>query len=329
MSTSETSQKARKVSIVIPVYNGEETITECLQSVLDAEYPKKEIIVVDDGSTDRTLGILQNFSDRVRVIRRKHHGRTYALNEGWNRATGEIVYFIDADCVMEKNAISKVAPHFEKERVVGVWGEVKALNRSSILPLLNEASKIVSRREGVKTSSVAGANMALRRAFLKQVRGFEGGLGRTGEDVEILSKIENSGYEHIYEPNAVIHTKLPENLKETLKRSFRHAKIFPSVVERAKPPSGLRTIIRNLGYYGLLTVTLPLTLLDRLWIIPLILFLILLTKYSIRGVKIYRITKNRKTLFLYPFLQILLGYTRFLAYLSETGRIYRMIKTSD
>lgn len=327
MSKSQTSQGVRKVSIVIPVYNGEETIRECLLSVLDAEYPEKEVIVMDDGSTDKTPEILEEFSDRARVFRNEHRGRSPALNEGWRIATGEIVYFVDADCVMDKDAISRIVSHFEDEGVVGVWGEVKALNRSRLLPLINEASMIVSRREGVKISSVAGANMSFRGAFLEEIGGFENAhplWGVTGEDVEIMYKMEVLGYKHRYEPKAIIYTELPETLKELLKKGFRNAKIFPRVVERAKTTSGLKTIMRNLGYYGLLTITFPLILVDRLWIIPVILFLTLLTKYFFRAVKIYRIVKNLKILFLYPFLEMLLGYTRFFAYLSELRRILKI-----
>lgn len=88
-----------RVSVVIPVYNGEQYIQETLESVLGQTYPDVEVIVVDDGSTDSTLDILASYGDRLRVFRQKNSGAAAARNKGIQEATGKWVAFVDADDV--------------------------------------------------------------------------------------------------------------------------------------------------------------------------------------------------------------------------------------
>lgn len=87
-----------KFSVVIPVYNREMQIRHCIDSVLSQDYPAFEVIVVDDGSTDRTAHIIQSITDpRLRYIRQVNKERGAARNNGWNNATGDYVTFLDSD----------------------------------------------------------------------------------------------------------------------------------------------------------------------------------------------------------------------------------------
>ncbi len=92
MNLSKTS-----ISIILPVYNGEKTIKACLSSLLNQTIPA-EIIVIDDGSTDKTLQILQkNFNSKIKLITQHHQGPAIARNKGAHLASGEILVFADAD----------------------------------------------------------------------------------------------------------------------------------------------------------------------------------------------------------------------------------------
>ena len=85
------------VSILIPVYNAEGFVAEAIQSALDQTWPAKEIIAVDDGSTDRSLEILKSFGLRIRVIEQENRGASAARNRALSEAQGEFIQYLDAD----------------------------------------------------------------------------------------------------------------------------------------------------------------------------------------------------------------------------------------
>ena len=92
-----------KISVIIPVYNGEKYIQRCIDSVFNQTYSNVEIIVVNDGSTDNTENILKSYSNIV-LINKKNEGVSRARNTGLSLATGDYVYFCDADDYLEKDA---------------------------------------------------------------------------------------------------------------------------------------------------------------------------------------------------------------------------------
>lgn len=93
-----------RVSVIVPVYNASRYINECINSLINQSYPNIEIIVVDDGSTDDSLRVLQSYSSIV-VLRQKNKGASAARNYGLSVATGELVQFLDADDYIGENKI--------------------------------------------------------------------------------------------------------------------------------------------------------------------------------------------------------------------------------
>lgn len=97
-----------QVSIIIPVYNGEQTLAKCLKSIFDQTFRDFKIIVVDDGSTDQTPIILSHFTDTVTIIEQENRGAAAARNAGAAKATGEFLLFCDADIILEPNALATI-----------------------------------------------------------------------------------------------------------------------------------------------------------------------------------------------------------------------------
>jgi len=103
-----------KVSIVIPVYNAQEYLKECLESAVNQEYQPCEIIAVNDGSTDGSLEILQKYSDKIRIINKKNGGTASALNVGINIMSGDWFKWLSADDVLYPETISELIKEIKK-----------------------------------------------------------------------------------------------------------------------------------------------------------------------------------------------------------------------
>src|SRR4029077_15981900 len=109
------------------VRDGEATLAHCLRSILAGSYPAEclEVVVVDNGSRDRSLEIATHFPVRTVVERRR--GRSRARNTGIAHSRGEIVAFIDADCIASRDWLERLTDWFRSEDVWGVAGEIVPL----------------------------------------------------------------------------------------------------------------------------------------------------------------------------------------------------------
>ena len=101
----------KKISIIVPVYNLEKYLPRCLNSVCNQTYKNLEIILVDDGSTDKSSDICDNWAkkdSRIIVIHKKNGGVSSARNAGIKKATGEYIHFVDGDDWLELNCYEKI-----------------------------------------------------------------------------------------------------------------------------------------------------------------------------------------------------------------------------
>ena len=112
------------VSIIIPVYNAEQYIRKCIDSVLSQTYSLVEIILIEDGSTDGSAAICDEYGRkdaRVKIIHKLNEGVSVARNVGIEHATGDYVTFLDADDLMQKNCIANLIHAMDYSLVVGIW----------------------------------------------------------------------------------------------------------------------------------------------------------------------------------------------------------------
>ncbi len=108
----------KKVSIIVPVYNMEQVLGKCIADLLSQTYPNIEIILVDDGSTDRTLQVCQEFASRdqrIKVVHTHNQGCSMARNTGMEQADGYYAFFMDADDNLEADAIEVMVDTMERE----------------------------------------------------------------------------------------------------------------------------------------------------------------------------------------------------------------------
>lgn len=117
-----------KVSVIIPVYNSEKYISDCLDSILTQTYRDIEIVVVDDGSTDETFEICkkyQNIDERIVALRKKNGGVSSARNMGIKKASGEYILFVDSDDMVPENFVEEMINNVDNDSVMVVCGFVE------------------------------------------------------------------------------------------------------------------------------------------------------------------------------------------------------------
>src|SRR6185437_2092788 len=103
-----------KVSIIIPVYNTEKYLDECIQSALNQTYHDIEIIAVNDGSKDNSLNILEQYSDKIKIISKSNGGTASALNVGIKNMNGQWFKWLSADDLLHPTAIEELVNVAEK-----------------------------------------------------------------------------------------------------------------------------------------------------------------------------------------------------------------------
>lgn len=164
------------VSIIIVASNDEALITDCLVSVLQMDYPpeRREVLVVDNGSTDRTAEIIQRFP--VRYLREERRGKSYGRNRGIEASTGEILAFTDPDCVVSSRWLCELVRAFDDDGVGAVGGEI--LPFPGTTPAERYAFRRVSHSQRWLMNHphrpfAHAPNIALRRAVFEQIDLFD------------------------------------------------------------------------------------------------------------------------------------------------------------
>lgn len=222
------------ISILIPAHNEEKIIEETIQYASNLHYPHYEVIVINDGSTDRTSEILISLLDTYPLLRvvnvRKNKGKANALKQGVLAAKGELIATIDSDAVLDKDALRYIAPHFitpgNAERVGAVTGNPRIRNRSSLLAkiqLVEYASIIglIKRTQRVmgKVMTVSGVFVVFRKKALLQVDMWDTDL--ITDDIGVTWKLQRNFWDVRYEPQALCWMLVPETLRGIWKQRLR------------------------------------------------------------------------------------------------------------
>jgi peptidoglycan-N-acetylglucosamine deacetylase len=218
-----------EVTVLIPAYNEESVIVGTVRSALASTYPKLEILVIDDGSKDRTAELVRaNFSRdrRVRLILQSNHGKPAALNHGLSEAIGEIVVSIDADTIVDPDAVTRLVRHFADPSVGAVAGNVKVINRNRWITRWQALEYITSQNLEKRAFDllncipvVPGAVGAWRTDLLRSHHGFSGDT--VAEDTDLTLTIRRNGWKILYDETAIGRTEVPETVDALVKQRFR------------------------------------------------------------------------------------------------------------
>jgi poly-beta-1,6 N-acetyl-D-glucosamine synthase len=216
------------ISLIVPAYNEEKTIRKSIQSLLELDYPNYEIIMVDDGSRDKTFDEVKNFNtSKLKLIHQQNKGKANALNNGIKNSKGEIIVTVDADTTLKKDALRKVANRFAQNNKVGaIAGNVKVIPEKNSLNIIQGTEYTIGINLIRKAQSLLGCVMivpgpiaALRRDALEKAGYFSDDT--FAEDFDITMKILKQGYRVEYEDEAISYTDAPKTIEDLMKQRRR------------------------------------------------------------------------------------------------------------
>ncbi len=219
------------VSILVPCFNEEKVIKASLESLMAQTYPRFEILVIDDGSTDDTFLIAKNmeFNDgnrRLKAYTKTNGGKANALNFGIKEAKGDLFLSVDADSKLSADSLDLMVDYFQDEKIAAVAGSVYVTNTDNLWTRLQALEYI------------QGLNLVRNgQAYFKMVNIIPGPIGMFrksavegigmykddtyAEDCDLTLRLINKGYKIDYEIDAISYTEAPEQLLDLLKQRYR------------------------------------------------------------------------------------------------------------
>jgi cellulose synthase/poly-beta-1,6-N-acetylglucosamine synthase-like glycosyltransferase/peptidoglycan/xylan/chitin deacetylase (PgdA/CDA1 family)/spore germination protein YaaH len=221
-----------RVAVLIPAYNEEKVIVRTIRSVLNSDYSNLHVIVIDDGSSDRTSEVARQAyaaeiaAGRVQVLTKENGGKAAALNYALDRLTEEVYVGIDADTVIAPDAISKLIPHFEDPLIGAVAGNAKVGNRVNLWTRWQALEYITSQnfeRRALDLFNVVtvvpGAIGAWRTGPVKAVGGYP--INTVAEDADLTMGLLEFGLKVVYEDRSLAFTEAPIDAKGLMRQRFR------------------------------------------------------------------------------------------------------------
>lgn len=211
------------VSIIVPVKNQSMTIRKCIDSLLKLNYPKYEIIIVDNGSKDNSSVIVRRYKNKkIKLLFEQKPGAYNARNKGIRVARGSIIAFTDGDCVVHKDWLKFLVQPFKNIEICGVGGKVGVYQPKNEFELY--CNKFYHLNElYIRKSYLITANVAYRKKVLEEAGLFDGELP-SGGDVDMSWKTIKLGYKLCFEPRAFVAHIYKETPIEMFKKFFWHGK---------------------------------------------------------------------------------------------------------
>jgi len=237
-------QELPRVSIVVPVYNGERTIAACVNALLELDYPRRlvQTIVVDNNSTDNTPDVLQEF-EGIDVVFEPKQGAYQARNTGIEFAEHDLIAFTDADCIPKPDWLSRLVGCLNRQprRQAGkpalhcqlptddpaiVGGKVEAYPASNLVERYIDCRKILdqekmARETGFSLPFFVTANCLVRRDVFDRIGAFDTFFKIAG-DADLCWRAQVAGFRLTYCPDAVVIHRHRSNLLGLYSQSFEY-----------------------------------------------------------------------------------------------------------
>ncbi len=217
------SKKSYRVSVIIPAFNEAKVIAKTIKSILASDYPKEklEILVVDDGSGDKTYEIAKRFeSETIKVFTKPNGGKGSAINFALKRARGELIVTMDADTVVETDTLKNMVAHFHSDEVMSVTPGMLVQKPRTIWQRLQQIEYTlgVFLRKAFSTMNAIHVTPGAFAMYRKKFFDRHGGFDETSitEDMEVALRIQKHHYTIENCPEATVYTMAPFTFRELM-----------------------------------------------------------------------------------------------------------------
>lgn len=317
--------KKISISILIPCHNEEKSIRRCIEACLNQTRKADQIVVVDDGSTDKSLEILKKFGNAITVVRiEKNTGnKSYAQQFGLEFITGDVFIATDGDTVLDENFVQYIEADFEDGTVVAVGGYVKSVKHNWLTAcreldyILGQDIYKVAQSYINSLFVIPGCAGAFRTSVFKECISFD--HDTVTEDLDFTYKLNKGNFKIFYDRNAIAYTEDPTDISSYLRQMSRwysggwqNLKKHIGVVRRPATALELSLIYIEGFAFALLLYILPL-INFRFFIaviIPLFAFAFILGTYG-------AIRRKRIDLLLYSPFYIVILYLNSYVFIKE------------
>lgn len=220
--------KKRTISVVIPTYNRQAFLQKCLSSFVQQTYPPElyEVIIVDDGSGDGTFDCIKSFQkkapfSKINYVYQQNKGPAAARNLGVNKAEGDIIAFIDDDCIVSKNWLESIADTFAEKPDIAVCGTFPYSTKDMHVKNLKPHPERYFTFEYMPASIISTNNCALYKSVFHKIGGFDESFVLTGgEDPDFIYRLLKNGYKVYHTAKLIVFHHPKTSFRPLARQSY-------------------------------------------------------------------------------------------------------------
>ena len=299
------------ISVIIPFYNSDKTLKECLDSVFNNKFGDFEVITVSDKSTDGSIDIAKNYNCKI-IELDDNKGPAFARNTGANFASGNILFFLDSDCVIKNDALFNVDKTFRDKEInvlQGVYNHKPNYKSISTQYQQSFYCYFAWHEYLIYTDNLISMCFAIKKKIFIECEGFNTNiLNATAEDDELGYTLAKKGHKILILRELIADHRVEYNISKFIKRNFR---MYSDI---------MKTFIRNKTYINKINQKNYSNVLIRIPILGLIIFTLLMSFFF----------QNNAIVFIFLSLNIIflflhLGFINFIKKTKGTLKSYRII----
>lgn len=228
-NSKKTLKKFPTVTIMVPCWNEQSTISKTIHSLLNLNYPKDKlkIMIIDDGSTDNTWEVIKKFENKkqIEIYHKENGGKHTALNFGLTKITSDLVGCLDADSYVDKDALKNIVVYFDDKQTMAVTPSVKVWQPKTIIQLIQKVEyswgilirKLLSYMGALYVTP--GPFSIFRKEVFEKLGGYR--YAHQTEDMEMAVRMQSNHYKIANSHNAFVYTVAPETLAKLYKQRIR------------------------------------------------------------------------------------------------------------
>jgi glycosyltransferase involved in cell wall biosynthesis len=221
-----------RISVVIPIFNAENTLERCLNSIIEQSHKPYEVILVDNNSMDKSYSIAEKFkhkNQKAKIILSKEQikGPSAARNKGIRLARGDIVAFTDSDCIAHSDWLKNIIKEYNNENIAAVAGNIKGFKPEgnvqkflSLFTLRGYTERGEFRKFNLISGGFPTANFSAKLNVLRELKGFDENMKIYTEDFDLCARLYSLGHLIIYTPDALIYHIHRNSIKGLINQSF-------------------------------------------------------------------------------------------------------------